>query len=171
MWTISKLARLLSKSLPTGRRGYQAYPHFRLVRSHYLSDQSSSYFRNHYCYSPDFGDSDITSAGEVINLEPQPSKNASLAVITSTPDSASITLDGTPLGFTPILIPQVQAGDHQIVISSPVLPPHHLRQNRRGLQAQPQRQACFSRFTLRTTKSVGKRVPRHPFSRSIKTIC
>lgn len=71
----------------------------------------------------DFGDSDITSAGEVINLEPQPGKNASLAVITSIPDSASITLDGTPLGFTPILIPQVQAGDHQIVISAPGFTP------------------------------------------------
>ena len=71
----------------------------------------------------DFGDSDITSAGEVINLEPQPGKNASLAVITSIPDSASITLDGTPLGFTPILIPQVQAGDHQIIISAPGFTP------------------------------------------------
>ena len=71
----------------------------------------------------DFGDSDITSAGEVINLEPQPGKNASLAVITSIPDSASITLDGQPQGFTPILIPQVQAGDHQIVISAPGFTP------------------------------------------------
>ena len=71
----------------------------------------------------DFGDSDITSAGEVINLEPQPGKNSSLAVITSIPDSASITLDGQPQGFTPILIPQVQAGDHQIVISAPGFTP------------------------------------------------
>ncbi len=67
----------------------------------------------------DFGDSDLASSGEVVNLEPQSGKTASLAVVTSSPDSASVTLDGQPQGFSPLLIPSVLAGDHQIGISAP----------------------------------------------------
>ena len=66
-----------------------------------------------------FGDSDITSAGEVVNLEPQSGKIASLAIVTSSPDSASVTLDGQPQGFTPLLIPSIPAGDHQITLTAP----------------------------------------------------
>lgn len=67
----------------------------------------------------DFSDSDLTSSGEVVNLEPQSGKLASLAVITSSPDSASVTLDGQPQGFSPLLIPSIPAGDHQINVSAP----------------------------------------------------
>ncbi len=67
----------------------------------------------------DFGDSDLASSGEVVNLEPQSGKTASLAVVTSSPDSASVTLDGQPQGFSPLLIPSILAGDHQIGISAP----------------------------------------------------
>lgn len=71
----------------------------------------------------DFGDSDLASSGEVVNLEPQSGKIASLAVVTSSPDSASVTLDGQPQGFSPLLIPSVPAGDHQIGISAPGFSP------------------------------------------------
>lgn len=71
----------------------------------------------------DFSDSDLTSSGEVVNLEPQSGKLASLAVITSSPDSASVILDGQPQGFSPLLIPSIPAGDHQINISAPGFTP------------------------------------------------
>ncbi len=71
----------------------------------------------------DFSGSDLTSSGEVVNLEPQSlpagRRVASLAVITSSPDSASVTLDGQPQGFSPLLIPSIPAGDHQINVSAP----------------------------------------------------
>lgn len=68
----------------------------------------------------DFGATDADSAGEVVNLDPQPgSKTASLAVVTSSPDSASVTLDGQPQGLTPILISSITPGDHQITITAP----------------------------------------------------
>ena len=66
-----------------------------------------------------FGDSDITSSGEVVNLEPQSGKIASLAIVTSSPDSASVSLDGQPQGFTPLLIPSIPAGDHKILLTAP----------------------------------------------------
>lgn len=67
----------------------------------------------------DFGDSDTTSSGDTINLEPSATKSTSLAVIVSGPDSASVMLDGQPLGFTPLLTPQIDPGDHLIVVSAP----------------------------------------------------
>ena len=67
----------------------------------------------------DFSDSDLMSSGEVVNLEPQSGKLASLAVVSSNPDSASVILDGQPQGFSPLLIPSIPAGDHQLGISAP----------------------------------------------------
>lgn len=66
-----------------------------------------------------FGDSDTTSEGEIVNLEPSPTKNTSMAVVVSGPDSASIMLDGQPLGFSPLLAPEIIAGDHVVVVSAP----------------------------------------------------
>ncbi|MEK7154882.1 MAG: PEGA domain-containing protein [Patescibacteria group bacterium] len=71
-----------------------------------------------------FGDSDITSSGEVVNLEPQSGKVASLAIVTSSPDSATVMLDGQPQGFTPLLIPSIPAGDHQISLTAPGFTPY-----------------------------------------------
>lgn len=71
----------------------------------------------------DFGKSDADSAGEIVTLQPQSSRTPSLAVITSTPDSASVTLDGEPQGFTPLLVPSLPEGDHQIVVSAPGFTP------------------------------------------------
>lgn len=67
----------------------------------------------------DFGATESESAGDIISLEPQNSKTASLAIVTASPDSASITLDGLPQGFTPLLVSSVIPGDHQIVVTAP----------------------------------------------------
>lgn len=67
----------------------------------------------------EFGETESESAGEIISLEPQSSKTASLAIVTASPDSASITLDGLPQGFTPLLVSSVIPGDHQIVVTAP----------------------------------------------------
>jgi hypothetical protein len=67
----------------------------------------------------DFGTSDNTSSGETITLVPQSSKEAGLVVATSTPEFASVTLDGEFLGSTLLSKDSVSPGDHQIVISAP----------------------------------------------------
>lgn len=67
----------------------------------------------------DFGDTDLTSAGETVNLEAQSGKIASLAIVTSSPDSASVTVDGQPQGFTPVLVPSLPEGDHRVTLSAP----------------------------------------------------
>jgi hypothetical protein len=66
-----------------------------------------------------FGLSDVLSSGETISLVPQSSKTASLSIITSDPDSASVLLDTEPQGFTPLTIDPVVATDHQIDINAP----------------------------------------------------
>lgn len=67
----------------------------------------------------DFGDTDSRSFGETISLVPQSGKKASLSIITSDPDSASVTIDKDPQGFTPLTLSDVNPQDHQIEISSP----------------------------------------------------
>lgn len=67
----------------------------------------------------DFGETDLLSAGDIISLEPQSAKTASLSVVTASPESASVTLDGQPQGFTPLFVASVIPGDHEITISSP----------------------------------------------------
>ena len=67
----------------------------------------------------DFGDSDVQSAGEITSLLKESGPQASLSVVTSYPDSASVSLDGQPQGFTPLLISPVSPGDHQITLSAP----------------------------------------------------
>lgn len=67
----------------------------------------------------DFGETDVLSAGDIISLEPQSIKTASLSVVTASPESASVTLDGQPQGFTPLLIASIIPGSHEITVSSP----------------------------------------------------
>ena len=67
----------------------------------------------------DFNASDSESAGEIVTLEPQPDKVASLAVVTAGPDSASVLLDGQPQGFTPLLVASISPGDHQLTVTAP----------------------------------------------------
>lgn len=67
----------------------------------------------------DFGPTEMESAGDISFLETQPSKTATLAIVTASPDSASVTLDGLPQGFTPLLVSAVIPGEHEIVVSAP----------------------------------------------------
>lgn len=67
----------------------------------------------------DFGATDPESAGDIISLESQSSKTASLAIVTASPDSASVILDALPQGFTPLLVSSVIPGDHEIVVTAP----------------------------------------------------
>lgn len=65
----------------------------------------------------DFGDTDDTSAGEIISFEKGNSGEVSLAII-SIPDSAQVGIDGTAKSFAPYKTSNITAGQHQIVISS-----------------------------------------------------
>lgn len=67
----------------------------------------------------DFGLTDLESAGETVALIPQSGTMASLSVNTSSPDYASLTLDGQPQGLTPLSLTGITPGDHQITISAP----------------------------------------------------
>jgi hypothetical protein len=67
----------------------------------------------------EFGSPDNRSTGETISLLPQSGKNASLSIISSDPDTASVTVNGEPQGFTPLAITEVAPSDHQIEVSAP----------------------------------------------------
>ena len=67
----------------------------------------------------DFAATEIESAGDISSLETQSSRTATLAIVTASPDSASVTLDGLPQGFTPLLVSAVIPGEHEIVVSAP----------------------------------------------------
>src|SRR3989344_6247889 len=67
----------------------------------------------------DFAATEIESAGDISSLETQSSRTATLAIVTASPDSASVTLDGLPQGFTPLLVSAVIPGEHEIIVSAP----------------------------------------------------
>ena len=67
----------------------------------------------------DFGASETASAGEVITLQPQSNNQTSLTIITSSPDSASVSINDQPQGLTPLLISPITPGDHKISLSAP----------------------------------------------------
>lgn len=66
----------------------------------------------------DLGPSELTSAGEIVFLEKISEKEAQVAVF-STPDAATVLLDGQDKGVTPLLLRDVVAGEHDVAISSP----------------------------------------------------
>lgn len=65
-----------------------------------------------------FATNDTPSASEILTLQPNNRSVASLSVI-SQPDAAVVRLDNESKGFTPLIIDQLEAGDHQLLISSP----------------------------------------------------
>jgi len=65
-----------------------------------------------------FATEDTTSASEILTLQPNNRSVASLSVV-SQPDAAVVRLDGESKGFTPLVVDQLDAGDHQLLISSP----------------------------------------------------
>lgn len=66
----------------------------------------------------DLGDSDFTTAVDVLSLEKVTSKVSEIAVTTN-PDGATVALDGETRGVTPVSLAQVAAGDHTLAVSSP----------------------------------------------------
>ena len=71
----------------------------------------------------EFAASNTQTSGEIISLLPQAGKSASLSVITSDPDSASVALDGEPRGFSPLTVDSLTPSDHQVEISAPGFSP------------------------------------------------
>lgn len=65
-----------------------------------------------------FADSESLSSGEIISFERTGESGTSLAIV-SDPDSAQISIDGTPRGFAPYKTASINKGSHQIVVSSP----------------------------------------------------
>jgi len=65
----------------------------------------------------EFGDQELTSAGEILTLEKISSKTAQIAVI-STPDGAQVSLDDTPRGTTPLILENINEGEHQVSVSA-----------------------------------------------------
>lgn len=67
----------------------------------------------------DFGISEAESSGSTIVPQKISGNDTRLAVVTSVPDLASVSVDGKPLGFTPLSTAEVSLGDHQLIISAP----------------------------------------------------
>lgn len=66
----------------------------------------------------ELGDQELTSAGEILTLEKISDKKTEIAVL-STPDSAQVSLDGVNRGTTPLLLQDIEAGDHELSVSAP----------------------------------------------------
>lgn len=60
----------------------------------------------------DIGKTKEESSGEIISLEPGKG-----ATITSSPSGAEVMIDGTLAGVTPLIVPDLEAGEHQFIIS------------------------------------------------------
>lgn len=64
------------------------------------------------------GESEFTTAVEIMWLEKITSKLAEVSIATN-PDGATASLDGETKGITPVSIPNVGTGDHSLAIASP----------------------------------------------------
>lgn len=68
--------------------------------------------------SRSFAESELDASGYTLSLVQESPDETSLSII-SDPDLTSITLDGTPRGFTPLSRLSVPPGPHTLLISSP----------------------------------------------------
>ncbi len=66
----------------------------------------------------EFGETEESSQGETISFEKTGGKEAALSIV-SIPDSAQISIDGTPRAFAPYKTSLFAAGKHEIGISAP----------------------------------------------------
>jgi hypothetical protein len=66
----------------------------------------------------DLKKSENESSGEILNLEAIGTKETGEIMIMTLPDAASIKLDGQEKGVSPLLLKNITAGDHEIVLSS-----------------------------------------------------
>jgi len=64
------------------------------------------------------GETENASEGETLSLEPASDKSLTeLAVITSNPDSVEVSLDNQKKGNTPLILKDLTAGDHELILS------------------------------------------------------
>lgn len=66
----------------------------------------------------ELGTSDLASSGEVISLERLSGKDTEISVVT-VPDGASVKIDGQDKGTAPLLLRNVEPGEHEVSVSSP----------------------------------------------------
>lgn len=66
----------------------------------------------------DLGESDFTSAVDILWLEKISSKDSELSVTTN-PDGATVSLDGETKGISPLSLSSVSVGDHTVSVTSP----------------------------------------------------
>jgi len=64
----------------------------------------------------EFGDSEQTSAGEIVSFEKLGGSEASMSVV-STPDAAQVAIDGQIRGFAPYKASSITPGEHSLVVS------------------------------------------------------
>src|SRR3989304_4874753 len=65
----------------------------------------------------EFGETEETSAGEIVSFEKVGDKEVSISVV-SVPNSAQITIDGAVRGFAPYKTTSISPGEHSLVVSS-----------------------------------------------------
>lgn len=65
-----------------------------------------------------FAETQVASSGVLLSFDRIGGKSASLSVV-STPDAASVKVDGQYQGFTPVALESIPVGDHQILLSAP----------------------------------------------------
>ncbi|MBI3955421.1 PEGA domain-containing protein [Candidatus Gottesmanbacteria bacterium] len=66
----------------------------------------------------ELGASELSSAGDILFLEKISDKEAQVAIF-STPDAATVVLDGQEKGVSPLVLRDVVAGEHDVAVSSP----------------------------------------------------
>lgn len=64
----------------------------------------------------EFGDSEETSAGEIVSFEKLGGSEANISVV-SIPDAAQVAIDGQIRGFAPYKASAIAAGEHSLVVS------------------------------------------------------
>jgi len=68
--------------------------------------------------SRDIARSNDLSSGQILTLEKLASDQSAELAVVSTPDQATISVDGLDSGKAPLMIHDISAGDHEIVISA-----------------------------------------------------
>jgi hypothetical protein len=66
----------------------------------------------------DLKETDDLSSGEILNLETISTKDSGEIMIVGDPDGASVKLDGQEKGITPLLLKDIPAGDHEVVLGA-----------------------------------------------------
>jgi hypothetical protein len=66
----------------------------------------------------ELGSSELTSAGDILTLEKIPGNEAQI-VVYSSPDAATVVVDGQEKGTTPYVARDIIVGEHDVAVSSP----------------------------------------------------